>query len=155
VRFQKGVRLLKDLAPLAELANYLIKIVDPTMHDHMARLREVMTNERPEVACLCSQDPGLHLTVGLVVNRQSGSHTDSGDAMDSWAVMFSFGEFKGGDLEFEDYGIRTRFQPGDAIVLRARELRHGIRPWEGSLRTTVVYFSNESVWKEFGFSPLS
>jgi len=152
LRFSRGMKLLDDLAPLAELSNYLIQMVDKEAYDKLVKARNVMIHARPEVRAICAVDPGLHSTMGLIVNRESGAHTDKRDALDSWAVMFSVGRFCDGDLHFPQYDIASRFSCGDAIVLRARDVEHGVQQWSGSLRVTIVYYSDDSVWKEFGIS---
>ena len=150
-KFVQGMQVLDDLALLSHFANKLIKTVDIGMYQQMVDLRETMIAQSPHVKAICSVSPSLHSTVGIILNRQSGNHRDATDAQDSWAVMFVFGQFEGGevDLAYEGNKYSCRFSNGDAIVLRAGEVEHRIRQWQGSLRVTIVYYSKESVWVQY------
>jgi hypothetical protein len=148
-----GTALLRNLAPLSECANYLIKTVDPKIHSKMVALREKMIRESAHVQAICSISPSLHTTLGIIVNRISGRHTDSNDAKGVWAVMFALGNFTGGEVLF-DMGekknrVMTRFRSGDVILLKAANVYHEVRHWDGDLRVTVVYYSKNFVWTEY------
>ncbi len=148
-KFSKGMKLLQDLSSLAELSNYLIKLVDPDIHERMVLLRETMIKRSAHSMAICTVDPSLHTSLGIIVNRRSGTHRDSTDAKDSWAVMFPLGIFSGGDIEFPKLGLTSRYRSGDVVLLRAREVEHAVKEWSGLVRVTLVYFSKESVWKEY------
>jgi len=147
-----GTALLRDLAPLSECANYLIKTVDPEMHKKMEELREKMIREAAHVQSICSISPSLHTTLGIIVNRISGRHRDAADGKGVWAVMFVLGNFSGGEAVFSmESGkeVTTRFRSGDVILIKARDVWHEIKHWEGDLRVTLVYYSKEAVWTEY------
>jgi hypothetical protein len=154
-RFVLGTALLRNLGPVSECANYLIKTVDPKMHSKMVELREKMIRESAHVQAICAVNPSLHTTLGIIVNRISGRHKDSNDAQDVWAVMFVLGNFTGGEAVFsmpDGQEVTTRFKSGDAILLKARNVFHEIKVWEGDLRVTLVYYSNKAVWTEYNTS---
>lgn len=146
------MKLLDDLSLLSEFSNYLIKTVDEGIHKKMVRLREKMIKSTPHVKAICAVSPSLHSTIGIIVNRRSGPHKDATDAKGSWAVMFVLGKFDGGEVDMECSGvsITSRFSTGDVILLRARDVTHSIKEWKGSLRVTIVYYSKQSVWAEYG-----
>ena len=123
----------------------------------MAQLREKMIRESAHVQAICAVTPALHTTLGIIVNRISGFHKDSTDAKGVWAVMFALGYFEGGEAVFSmpsspGKEVTTRFRSGDAVLLKARDVYHEIKHWEGDLRVTMVYYSRESVWIEYGMS---
>lgn len=151
-RFVSGMEVLRDLAPLSECANFLIKTVDREGHEQMAELQKKMIKRSAHVEAICAVSPALHTTLGIIVNRISGRHKDSTDAEGVWGVMFVLGSFKGGEAVFSMTGkkdVTTRFRPGDAVLLKARDVVHEIRVWEGSLRVTLVYYTQNSVWIEY------
>ncbi|PPQ85955.1 hypothetical protein CVT26_012662 [Gymnopilus dilepis] len=150
-KYVQGMKLLDDLSLLSHYANYLIKAVDRPMYDNMVALRERMIARSPHVKSICAVSPALHSTIGVIVNRRSGNHRDAKDAKDSWAIMFVFGSFEGGevDLTYKTSRFVSRFSNGDAIVLRAGQVHHCIREWKGQYRVTIVYYSNNSVWVEY------
>lgn len=118
----------------------------------MAELREKMIRVSAHVQAICAISPSLHSTVGVIVNRISGRHKDYTDAKGVWAVMFVLGNFKGGEAVFSMGGgkeVTTRFRSGDAVLLKARDVLHEIKHWEGDLRVTVVYYSKEALWAEY------
>jgi hypothetical protein len=140
------------LAPLSECANYLIKSVDPEVYLKMVALREKMIEKSAHVQAICAISPSLHTTLGIIVNRISGRHTDSTDAKGVWAVMFVLGNFTGGEVVFDKgkkNAVTTRFRSGDVILLKAADVQHEIRHWKGDLRVTVVYYSKSFVWTEY------
>lgn len=118
----------------------------------MVELQNKMIERSAHVQAICAVSPALHTTLGIIVNRLSGRHKDSTDAEGVWTVMFSFGNFKGGEVVFSMPGgkdVTTRFRSGDAILLKARDVVHEIRVWEGELRVTLVYYTQNSVWIEY------
>lgn len=143
------MKLINDLNPISSLANYLILLVDPTCHQNLVNLREKMTRSAPHVKAICAVDASLHTSLGIIANRRSGSHRDTTDMKEGWAVMFVLGSFSGGRLEFKDQGVTASFSPGDAVLLKARDVNHAVRDWSGNIRVTLVYFTKESVWKEY------
>lgn len=108
-----------------------------------------MTKTSPHVKAICAVDKSLHTSLEIIVNRRSGYHRDKTDIKDGWAVMFVFGLFSGGRMEFKDQRVTTRFSSGDPILLKAREVNHAVQEWSGKVRVTLVYFTKESVWKEY------
>jgi hypothetical protein len=147
--------LLRDLAPVSDCMNYLIKTVDPTMHSKMVELREKMVRDSAHVQAICAISPSLHSTLGIIVNRVSGRHRDSKDAQDVWGVMFVLGNFEGGEAVFSMPGgqeVTTRFRSGDVILLKARDVFHEIKNYKGDLRVTLVYYTGHAVWKEYGMT---
>ena len=151
--FMFGTALLRNLAPLSECMNYLIKTVDPELHGKMVELQDKMVRESAHVEAICAISPSLHCTMGVIVNRISGRHRDYNDAKGVWAVMFVVGNFKGGEAVFSMPGgkeVTTRFQSGDVILIKARDVVHEIRNYEGDLRVTLVYFTKSFIWTEYG-----
>lgn len=146
------MELLKNLAPLADCANYLIRTVDKDSYQKMVKLRNCMVNRSPHVQAICAVTPALHTTLGIIINRRSGRHKDSTDADGFWGVMFVLGDFKGGEIVFSIDGkneITTRFASGDAILLKARHVFHEIKVWTGNIRVTLVYYTQNSVCLEY------
>jgi hypothetical protein len=144
--------VLRALAPLSICANFLIETVDKDCHWRMGELRKQMIRRSAHVQAICAVSPALHTTLGIIVNRRSGRHKDTRDAKECWSVMFVFGNFEGGEVVLSLDGkkeVVTRFRSGDAIVLKARDLFHEIKVWEGQIRMTLVYYSHDSVWEEY------
>lgn len=118
----------------------------------MVELQNDMITRSAHVAAICAISPSLHTNLGIIVNRISGRHKDSTDAEGVWGVMFVFGNFKGGEAVFsmgDKNEVVTRFRTGDAILLKARHVVHEIRVWEGDLRVTIVYYTQNSVYEEY------
>lgn len=121
------------------------------MHATMVELLEKMIQASAHVQAICPVNPSLHTTLGIIVNRISGRHRDSNDAKGVFGVMFVLGNFKGGGAVFSmcvmEKEVATRFRSGDAILLKARDIFHEIKVWEG---VTLVYYSKKAVWTEYG-----
>jgi len=147
-----GTMLLRDLALLSECTNYLIKTVDPEMHKKMEQLQEKMIWEAAHVQSICSISPSLHTTLGIIVNRISSCHRDAADRKGVWAVMFVLGNFRGDEMVFSmESGkeVTIQFWSRDVILIKARDIWHEIKHWEGDLRVTLVYYLKEVVWTEY------
>jgi hypothetical protein len=68
--------------------------------------------------------------------------------------MFALGNFTGGEIVFDngkkENAVTTRFRSRDVILLKAGDVYHEVRHWEGALRVPVVYYSKKIVWEEYG-----
>lgn len=147
-----GTLILSQLQDISRQVNYILKVVDEGFHDKLLYLRNKLEREEPYFKCLAAVDPSLHMTVGMVVNRTSGRHKDGNDVKDGWAVTVCLGDHSEGDLEFGEHKVRTRFKMGDVILLKARDLLHAVKPWKGSLRVTLVWYTNETIFKYYGLN---
>ena len=153
-RYKEGMKFLDEMVPLADCANLLIKTVDKKCFDKLSSLREKMIKQSPHVKSICAVTPSLHSTFGVVSNRISGRHRDSKDAAGIWAVIFVIGSFTGGEMIFSmteenNKDVIVPFKSGDAILLKARDVYHEVKVWDGDIRITLVYYTTNAVVEEY------
>ncbi|QRV79305.1 2OG-Fe(II) oxygenase family protein [Ceratobasidium sp. AG-Ba] len=84
----------------------------------------------------------------LLVNQQSGEHIDTKGVRRAWDVLVAAGEFEGGEIYLVDSDIHIPFMPGDMVAFDGTSQRHEIRPFNGKLRISHVYFVHRSVLDE-------
>ena len=95
-------------------------------------------------------DPLLLEGREILFNRKSGLHNDQSDPHLAWAILLALGNFKGGYIRVPALGLRARLEPGDAIFIRGRVLKHEIEAWSGGQRISIPHFTHTSVWRAAG-----
>ena len=151
--FRGAFGAMKDFAPIAAFCSTALKTIDPLQHRLLWDVRERrMTNpDWPEQPIFKLYNPTLLWECCEVVyNRWSPPHYDREDPDMSWAAIVYFGTFDEAWFEFEQLALRVRQRPGDAIFLRARNLRHAVSDWGTGDRCFLIYFTHESAWKNVG-----
>lgn len=68
-----------------------------------------------------------------------GSHKDTGDVKDGWAVMYTWGRFEGKETVEPELEVQLRVQEGDAIFLRSAILEHFVAPFAAESAATVFF----------------
>jgi hypothetical protein len=83
-------------------------------------------------------------------NRQTPLHLDGADPLNAWVTLMTLGEFTGGELYIPSLNLRLHYEPGAIVLLKGRRLSHVVETWEGGQRISIVHFTHESLWREFG-----
>jgi hypothetical protein len=147
--FTTTCQLFEELNLLSHRINEAFRFLDPDFYSKLLELRK-RANSEPVVRALNEIDCLLLEGREFLFNRLSGPHTDSQDPQLGWAVLFALGNFKGGYVYFPTLGLRVRLEPGDAVLIRGRVVKHGIEAWEGGQRISVPHFTHTSLWRQFG-----
>jgi hypothetical protein len=149
-QFHESTLLLHGLLPVTEICNSFTKTADPKGAEEMSRLVQFLSQKKPGFAALHAISPSLHEGIAVIYNRRSGGHRDGMNCRHSWTPMCVLGWFEGGSLALDELGLTIRYQPGDFIAIKGREVMHRVEKWKGKLRISLVYYTHESLWREGG-----
>jgi hypothetical protein len=83
-------------------------------------------------------------------NRQTPLHGDLADPLKSWVVLLVLGKFTKGHLWIPKLQLRLFYEPGTIVIFRGHLLPHEVECWEGGQRVSIVHFTHQSLWDEFG-----
>jgi hypothetical protein len=142
----------KNLALLSHRINAALESLDPAQYKALQELRDAVHDKYPFAKAMDSIDPLLMEGRAIMWNRQTPLHSDSTDPVKAWVVLLTLGQFTKGYLWIPRLNLRLFYEPGTMIVLRGHILPHEVEAWEGGQRVSMVHFTHESLWKEFGIS---
>jgi hypothetical protein len=168
-RFSLAMSLREQLQQSGFMINTLLHNLDPAQHDALVRLREAVHKKYPYARALDSVDPLLMEGRGIMWNRRTGYHADNTDPPNAWVALLVLGQFTGGHLFIRSLNLRLSYEPGKSykkithcsahylsytsgtlILLRGHILPHEVELWVGGQRVSIVHFTHQSLWDEFG-----
>ena len=94
--------------------------------------------EKASFSVLHRISPSLHEAIGVIYNRRSGKHKDQFNTPHTWTPMLVLGWFKGGEIIMDDLKLKVRYQPGDFLAIKGKEVLHSVAEWSGKLRISSL-----------------
>lgn len=149
-KFEATSKMTRKLNVVSHRVNALLKYGDPAHFDQAVELRRRLEATYAGYENLGRNDPLVYEGREILWNRMSGEHRDSQDPQKSYAILTTFGDFKGGLVYLPYLGVRLRLEPGDALALRGRVLPHTIEDWDEGQRISIPHFTHTSVWHTEG-----
>jgi hypothetical protein len=150
-QFNESTELLRNLNPLTEIINCIMKEFDPEEAKELDELCDILNRENASLQAVHFISPSLHEGIAIIINcSRSGEHVDHSNTPGTWTPMIVIGSFSGGKIVLKSQGVRLRYNTGDFIMIKGREEFHEIEEWSRMLRMFYVYFTHESIWKEAG-----
>ena len=146
-RLKGSCEALKSLRYLTHQVNEALRCLDPHFYKLLVQLREKMSKLGFSEA-IGAIDGLLLNGREILFNKESEPHFDQNDPQLGWAVLVAIGNFEGGDFIAPQLGIRTRFQPGDMILVRGRVVKHLTTAFSGQ-RISLPHFTHSNIWKAF------
>jgi len=132
--------------------NAILKNIDPRQYEALQALRKAVHQKYAFAQALDSIDPLLFEGRAIMWNRQTRLHGDTTDPIRAWVALFVLGKFQKGFLFFPRLNLRLSYEPGTIVYLRGHILPHEVEAWVGGQRVSVVHFTHQSVWDEFGMT---
>jgi hypothetical protein len=132
--------------------NAILRYLDPAQHSALAQLRDAVHQKYAFAKALDSIDPCLMEGQAIMWNRQTLLHIDRTDPVRAWVPLLTLGKFRKGHLWVPRLNLRLSYEPGTFVVLRGHILPHEVEAWEGGQRVSMVWFTHQSVWDEFGMT---
>jgi hypothetical protein len=151
-RFTIATNIVDEFERTSLKANYLLQLLDPAQYEALERLREAAHAKYPYARALDAIDPLLQEGRAIMWNRQTPLHADVTDPVNAWVTLFTLGRFTKGHLFVRRLNLRLFYEPGALVVIKGHILPHEVEVWEGGQRISVVHFTHESLWREFGMT---
>ena len=130
--------------------NGLLEHLDPTQYQALQDLRKAVHAKYAFARAVDSIDPLLFEGRAIMWNRQTRLHGDYTDPVRAWVALLVLGKFKKGHLFVPRLNLRLSYEPGTIVYLRGHILPHEVEAWEDGQRVSIVHFTHQSVWDEFG-----
>lgn len=147
---EASATLIRQLNVFNHGMNYLLEEVDKAQYDSLKLIWETLKAGRPWVEAMSTYDCQVIGGRAIIFNRRSGRHRDKGDAPLAWAFLIVLGDFVNGNMVFEDVNLKTRYLPGDVVLMRGNVLWHEVERYMGLERICMVLFSHGSIANELG-----
>jgi hypothetical protein len=151
-RFSLATQIRYEFGRTSLRCNQLLQALDPAQYKALEELKQAARKKYPCISALDSIDPLLQEGKAIMWNRQTPYHVDGADPKNAWVTLMTLGEFTGGDLLFPSLNLRLKYEPGTIILFKGRRFPHVVESWEGGQRISIVHFTHESLWKEFGMT---
>jgi len=134
------------------ICNAATALVGPQQYDYgLAAVQLIKSGE---------QMSGLHANLNywisvwsgfaMIVNRKTPFHRDPGAAAPCYDLLVSGGTHTDCKLEMPDLGATVSYNPGTAVAVTGKVLRHGVRSWSGGERICQAHFMKDSVHDHLG-----
>jgi hypothetical protein len=149
-KFSLATTLLESLKLASHKINCWLKYLDNKQYNALQELRKAVHQKYPFAKAVDSIDPLLFEGRAIMWNRQTCLHGDTSDPLKSWVVLLVLGRFKKGFFFIPRLNLRLYYEPGTAIIFRGHLLPHEVEAWEGGQRVSIVHFTHQSLWDEFG-----
>ncbi|KAI3337572.1 hypothetical protein HD806DRAFT_43758 [Xylariaceae sp. AK1471] len=145
------------LGTATKMFRFLMKPLDPGFYEEG---KEIWRNLPPEQRLTTINDTdGDEDFLSLFafgVNGYTQRHRDIQDISGGLAGLFSFGDYKGGNLCIPQLGIKVKYDPGTCAILRGTALDHLVQDYERT-RFFIIGTNHESckryAWRELGRLP--
>jgi hypothetical protein len=151
-RFSLATTVMDDMKLNSHRINFILKYLDPKQYRALSQLRDAVNKKYAFTKALDAIDPLLMEGRAIMWNRQTPLHPDSADPVTAWVGMQVLGRFRKGCLWIPRLQLRLLYEPGAIIFLRGHILPHEVEAWEGGQRVSIVFFTHQSLWDEFGMS---
>ncbi|KAF7335010.1 hypothetical protein MVEN_02251200 [Mycena venus] len=115
--------------------------VQELMHQRILRHLGIQLKKYPNFDFL-----GLFTTFACKEGVSEELHIDWNDNLDRPALVFSLGDYEGGDFCVPQFGGRMRFKPGSVLAVRAHMLAHCSTPTAGR-RIVFTCFIDSMVYE--------
>ena len=145
--FNETCQFAANMSLLSHRVNVLMRTLDPTHYHDAEELKKRLSKMYPGYGAIAHLDKLVYDGREVLWNVLSDLHTDRQDPVFGWAILCTFGDFKGGHIYLPNLGLRMRMQPGDIVFIKGRVLRHKVEEWTGGQRICVPHFTHTSVWK--------
>jgi hypothetical protein len=130
--------------------NRVLELLDPLQFQALQNLRKAVHAKYAFARALDSIDPLLFEGRAIMWNRQTPLHGDYTDPVRAWVALIVLGDFTKGHLFVPRLNLRLSYEPGTIVYIRGHILPHEVEAWEGGQRVSIVHFTHQSVWDEFG-----
>lgn len=138
---------------LAHKVNCITDLAAPHFYQRLRLVHQHITEKYPMTETLAKTDALQFEGRSIIFNRQTPLHKDKTDPPLAIQILVCLGSFThGGQIYLPQLKLTIQFKPGDAVVLRGAKLEHGILPWYGGDRFSIVHFTHNSIWNESGIS---
>ena len=138
----------------AIISNAITALIAPEQYDGglaaIQRLKGegVLANMHPNIGLWISVWSGF----SLIVNRVTPNHRDFGGAPSDYDLLVSAGTHVDCILDIADLGASFSYQPGTAIAVVGKVLRHGVKCWDGGEQICQAHFMKDAVRDCLGLS---
>jgi hypothetical protein len=149
-RMSAAMDLRGNLEKASHRINFLLKHLDVAQYSMLKQLRAAVHRKYTFARAMDSVDPLLFEGRAIMWNRQTRLHGDYTDPVRAWVALVVLGAFKKGDLFIPRLNLRISYEPGTIVLIRGHILPHEVEAWVGGQRVSIVHFTHQSVWDEFG-----
>ena len=83
--------------------------------------------------------------IGVIVNRITPAHRDAGGWKACYDLLVAAGTYKMAYLDLPDLGARIEYNPGTAVAITGKILRHAVVDWKGGERICYAHYMRNNV----------
>jgi hypothetical protein len=83
--------------------------------------------------------------IGIIVNRETLTHRDAGGWRTCYDLLVAAGTYESAYLDVPDLGARIEYNPGTAVFITGKILRHAVTSWKGGERICYAHYMRNNV----------
>lgn len=143
---KKGVpSFVQESYPLELLVNAVTSIINPDLYSAGLKTMQAIQSQHPTTNWM-----SIWSGIGLIVNRETPYHRDSGGSISMYDLLVSAGTHQTCYLEVAELGAEFLYLPGTMLALSGKVLMHRVASWAGGERICAAHFMKDGVHNRFG-----
>lgn len=138
--------VIRRLEHLIANVDSIFELVAPEAYQTYRAAHERAKMLNPHVASAGHWFDSAFSGLALIYNRRTPRHKDGNGGPESYDALWPCGDYRGGELRFEDLNFTSYYGPDTFVLLRGGKLAHEVLDWEGAQRFSVVFFSHKEIF---------
>jgi hypothetical protein len=130
------------------LINGVLRIAHPGLYKAGLDVQRAMQS-MPDIAEASQHWNSVFTAIGVVANRQSPLHRDTGTRAAWYDILTTIGGDAESVMDWPSLGLRLQYQSGTTLVFSGYTLAHQV-PLSREDRFCIAYYMKENVHERFG-----
>ena len=147
-----GMQFIHDIQDAERIVDCILNLICPELHSigtqAINKLKEGAWLENRHESI--KQWTSMYSGIEVIVNRVTPVHRDPAAAPTMYDFLISAGTHEEVWLDLPDVKARLSYNPGTAVALSGRVLRHGVAKWISGERICIAHFIRENVHERLG-----
>lgn len=126
--------------------NATMEAILPELFKHVSCFMQKLKNQEADAQSAHSNNDSIFPSMSILINRQTGLHTDSGSDANLVETSVTFGDYEGGEFLLPQLDVEAKFGPGSLAIFRGKAFSHGVKEWTGVERRCIVSYVHADVF---------
>lgn len=133
------------------LLNAVLAVAHPELHQAGEQALNVLrtSGAHRKHRAYAKKWTSVYTGVSVICNRACPPHRDPGGREDWYDMLLTIGRYARGVLNMPDLGATFDYNPGTAVLLTSKCIRHAVPPVEGE-RVCYAWFMRDDVLERLG-----
>lgn len=138
-------KFFQNMSTIFGQINATIEATIPQLLKHMSCFMQKLVNQEADAPAY-SNNNSIFPLMSILINWQTGLHTDSGSNANLVETSVTFGNYEGGKFLFPQLDVEANFGPGSFAVFCSKAFTHGVKEWTRVERRCIVLYVHADVF---------